>query len=177
MEQGDPFPAHLGKNEKLRYILVGTFLAGVVISNAFKSENVYKIVLPRAEISYNNIDELIEDSVIVYTRIQRYYYGRSSGTGTKCELDRLTHACEGSSFLLHSWSELFTLGGSSADMSTDSTKIRNYSRMHPEAKRAITAPLEFWTTWLRLALWMMLVLSWSPLEMVSMSVFVSFRKS
>ncbi len=52
----------------------GTLSSGLVLSNAFKNENVYKIVLPRGQISYYNIDELIEDNVTVYSRIQSFNY-------------------------------------------------------------------------------------------------------
>lgn len=39
LEQGNPFPAKIESNMHLRFLLAGTFLAGLVISNAFKSEN------------------------------------------------------------------------------------------------------------------------------------------
>ncbi len=63
LKQGDPFPPYLDKCINMRLLMSGVFLAGIVISNAFKSENVYKIVLPRLQISYYNVDELIEDDI------------------------------------------------------------------------------------------------------------------
>ncbi len=59
---------------KLKLLICGTLLAGLVISNAFKSENVYNIVSPRQLISYRTLDELVEDNFTIYSRIVQLDY-------------------------------------------------------------------------------------------------------
>lgn len=76
LTQRNPFPANFDKVIAIRFAMTGILLAGLVTSNAFKSEDVYKIVLPRKAISYYNIDELIQDNFTLYSRTQtlRYMY-------------------------------------------------------------------------------------------------------
>ncbi len=71
LEQGDPFPQRLTNLTRLRYVVCGTLLAGLVISNAFKSTNVYNIVSPRHTIPYRELDELVADNFSTYSRIGR----------------------------------------------------------------------------------------------------------
>lgn len=49
-------------------------LSGLVIRNAFQSENVFKVVMPRLQISYFNVDELMEDNITLYSRIEKFQY-------------------------------------------------------------------------------------------------------
>lgn len=77
LEQGNTFPDNFDTVERLRFLMTGALLAGIVISNAFKSENVYNIVMPRNQISYYNAEELIEDNIRVYNWLQdflRHFY-------------------------------------------------------------------------------------------------------
>jgi hypothetical protein len=74
LEQGDPFPVRLTNINRFRFIICSTLLAGVVISNAFKSTNVYNIVKPRHRISYRKINELVRDNFTTYIRITEFYY-------------------------------------------------------------------------------------------------------
>lgn len=74
IEQGNPFPPDFDKHIKLRLVMGSTLLTGLVLSNAFKSKNVYKIVLSRYNISYRNVYELIEDNITVYSQIERFEY-------------------------------------------------------------------------------------------------------
>ncbi len=54
--------------------MCGILLAGLVLSNAFKSENMYKIVIPRHHLSYDNVDELLQDDFQLYSRIWYFYH-------------------------------------------------------------------------------------------------------
>ncbi len=69
VEQRDPFPESLTKSSKFRYIIAGTLLAGVVLSNAYKSTNVYNIVRPKYIVPYDRVDEILRDNLITYGRI------------------------------------------------------------------------------------------------------------
>jgi len=70
LEQGDPFSAALMNQERLR-ICIGTFLlVGIVLSNAYKSENVYNLVLAWKPIPYENASQLLKDNFKIYSRGQ-----------------------------------------------------------------------------------------------------------
>lgn len=74
LEQGDPFPPSLLNDKSFRYVITGALLAGVVISNAYKSTNVYNIVTPRKTIPYTHFEELKQDNFSVYSRIVEISY-------------------------------------------------------------------------------------------------------
>lgn len=74
VEQGNPFPSDLDAKRHMLLLMTAMLLVRLVICNAFKSENVYSIVLPRVQISYYNVDELIEDDITVCTQINHFPY-------------------------------------------------------------------------------------------------------
>lgn len=80
LEQGGPFPENKETVNKLKFLFCGTLLAGLVISNAFKSENVYNIVTPRKIISYRTLQELVEDNFKIFSRITHFNYFDIPGT-------------------------------------------------------------------------------------------------
>lgn len=69
LEQSDPFPERFIKSEAFRFLISVTLLGGLVLSNAFKSNNVYNIVLPKQPLRFNTIDELIDDGYSVYSKL------------------------------------------------------------------------------------------------------------
>lgn len=74
LEQGDPFPARYIKSKPFRFLICGTLLGGLVLSNAFKSNNVYNIVLPMQRLKFGTIDELLQHGFTVYTQISHISY-------------------------------------------------------------------------------------------------------
>lgn len=58
LEQGDPFRDSLMQNEKVRWISAGSLLAGIVLSNAYKNDNIYRMVLGRNLLLYDSVDLL-----------------------------------------------------------------------------------------------------------------------
>ncbi len=144
LEQGDPFPSNICKNNRLKLLVGGTLLVGCVISNGFKSENVYKIVRPRFQVSYYNIDEFIEDNVTVYVPITTfdYYYGRD----VLCKKSKtVTHyfgICKHTGLGVYGRSVLYdqVIGGLS---SPDLIKYEQYSQTHPLAIKALLEPLNY----------------------------------
>lgn len=74
LEQGEPFPASLLKVTRFRVLIAGNLLAGLVLSNAYKSNNVYNIVRPSKPVPYTEFDELVRDKFSVYRKIDRLDY-------------------------------------------------------------------------------------------------------
>lgn len=68
LEQGDQLPSSWYSVSRIRLILVGYFLAGIVISNAYKNTNVYQMIIPRKPILYEYFHQLIHDNFTVYTK-------------------------------------------------------------------------------------------------------------
>lgn len=73
LEQGDPFPQSMLSLPSIRYIISGFLLAGLVLSNAYKSTNVYNILSPRTYIPYTKLDQLLHDNFSLYTRQEPDY--------------------------------------------------------------------------------------------------------
>lgn len=69
-------------------------LAGIVLSNAYKSENVRNMILPRKSLPYKFFEELVQGKVAIYTRsrdfhIQSFHsriYDYGNITGTICTI-------------------------------------------------------------------------------------------
>lgn len=68
IEQGSPILDKITRFSTLRICLSAFYLAFIVISNAYKSQNVYHIVTPRQQIPYKTFQELINDNFIIYSR-------------------------------------------------------------------------------------------------------------
>ncbi len=69
LEQGNPLPERFIRSRPFRFLICGTLLGGLVLSNAFKSENVYNIVLPRSPLKFAVIDELLAHGYSVYSKL------------------------------------------------------------------------------------------------------------
>lgn len=69
IEQGDPFPSKLVESDRFRLVIVCFMLGCLVISNGYKNVNVYEMVQPRIPIKYENLDQLIADSYVLYSRM------------------------------------------------------------------------------------------------------------
>jgi len=68
LEQGDPFSSGVSGTKRLRFS-IGTFLlVAIVISNAYKSSNVYNLVLPRKPVPFENLSQLLSDSFKIYSK-------------------------------------------------------------------------------------------------------------
>ncbi len=66
LEQGDPFPGRFVKSKSFRFIFCGTLLGSLVLSNAFKSENVYNIVLPQKPLPFSTMEQLLQHGYKLY---------------------------------------------------------------------------------------------------------------
>ncbi len=74
LEQGNPFPERFIRSSSFRFLICGTLLGGLVLSNAFKSTNVYNIVLPRIPLEFGVIDELLVHGYSVYSKLAKIYF-------------------------------------------------------------------------------------------------------
>jgi len=69
LEQGDPFPA--GETEQVpsfKWFMIPFLFAIIVVSNAYKNDNVYSLISPRRLIPYTKFEQLVEDEFEVYSR-------------------------------------------------------------------------------------------------------------
>ncbi len=80
LEQGDPFQAKYISIYRIRFLISGFLLVGLVVSNAFKSTNVYNIVLPRFSMLYEQFEDLLSDNFQIYSRVWVFYYKFQSRT-------------------------------------------------------------------------------------------------
>lgn len=68
LEQGNPIPPSVVNAEYLR-CLIGLFLLmAIILSNAYKNTNVYRMVMPRTPIQYKYFSEVLQDKFNIYTR-------------------------------------------------------------------------------------------------------------
>ncbi len=68
LEQGNPIITPLWNKSALRWIFGSYLLAVLVISNAYKNENITALTLPRAQIPPNTFERLVEFNFSIYTR-------------------------------------------------------------------------------------------------------------
>ncbi len=138
LEQGNPFPCNFDKDIKMRFLMSGALLSGVVISNCYKSEDLYKIVLPREEVPYRNIDELIEDKISIYTPISNLW-GSFQHENNECGIpfiktdDLYIKTCKNNSFKFSGYSNFFIQDQTEPEF----MKLFNYTQFHPMAKEAL----------------------------------------
>lgn len=64
LEQGD---SATGK-PRFRYLFALLLLMGIILSNAYKNNNVYNMVIPRRPILYEQLSEMLRDKFQLYTR-------------------------------------------------------------------------------------------------------------
>ncbi len=70
VEQGDSFTPKLCNNKHMRILISGFLLGGVVLSNAYKNNNVYNMITHRRPVLYDTLEELIKDDFTIYTRMK-----------------------------------------------------------------------------------------------------------
>lgn len=68
LEQGSPFPGSLINNRRCKLLSVAVLLTGIILSNAYKSTNVYNLIIPRKPLLYQYLQELMNDSFTIHTR-------------------------------------------------------------------------------------------------------------
>lgn len=66
--QGDPFMHQVLSSAPLRYAAATFLFMGIILSEGYKSSNMYRIISPRQIILKENLSELINDNFTVYTR-------------------------------------------------------------------------------------------------------------
>lgn len=68
VEQGNPFSGRFVNNKKLRIILAIYLLVCVVISNAYKNRNIYKMIKSREILQFERFSELMDANFSIYVR-------------------------------------------------------------------------------------------------------------
>lgn len=69
LEQGEPFsPNAIQTSKKFSWFLASFMAVGLILSNAFKSTNLNKMIHPRKPLAYQNLKELVNDKFTIYTR-------------------------------------------------------------------------------------------------------------
>lgn len=151
-EQGDPFTIKTFQQNSAKVVVATYLLMTVVLSNAYKTTNVYNMILPRFPTSYKNFQQLQADDFGIYVRAR---LRKMEVLGCKCRLpfqklgtqiEKYTHhetrgGAYGLSFTLEMriMSELLFLSDllrknefhkASRDF-IKKTELLNGSRMHP----------------------------------------------
>lgn len=74
-EQGDSLSVSVLNRQKVRLAFGLYLLVTIVLSNGYKSINVYNIIVNRAPLAYSTLDELIQDNFTIHTRVQNVRVG------------------------------------------------------------------------------------------------------
>ncbi|CAL8146691.1 unnamed protein product [Orchesella dallaii] len=83
LEQGDAFTKSEMRLASLKAMLGGLLLAGTILNNAYRYDNVYNMIAPRRLIPYKYLDQLIENNFTIYTRIAEHDYAFHDYPGVK----------------------------------------------------------------------------------------------
>lgn len=68
LEQGGPFSNAVTNMKRLWFITGTTLLVGIILSNAYKNDNIYKMITPRKPIPFKYLRELLSHNFSFYTR-------------------------------------------------------------------------------------------------------------
>lgn len=133
LEQGDGYLSFSNGPSNFRIIAGIYILLAVVMSNAYKSNNVYNMISQKKPLPFYTIAELIPENFSIYTRVFRVnIHGGIGGIDPKkMELERSSHELKddgGRHFRAFSEVEEW------ADKSNESIFLfmRKHSRIHPE---------------------------------------------
>ncbi|CAL8121474.1 unnamed protein product [Orchesella dallaii] len=74
IEQGDPFSNRYLKTFQTRLIIFPFMLAMIVLSNAYKNNNVYNMIAPRHAVPYKYLKELVHDNFTIYGRSSKVIF-------------------------------------------------------------------------------------------------------
>ncbi|CAL8127495.1 unnamed protein product [Orchesella dallaii] len=147
LEQGDPFASRYLRIRRLRLAICVFLLMSLVISNAYKNENVTKITLPLAPIPVNTFGALVKYSFEVFTRIriiggfknlEKYFPDLTSFVDPERKGDKHISANFPSELYLyvmgqHAPSHLVN-DSTLQNRSTEAEKMLNYTKIHPQWK-------------------------------------------
>ncbi|CAL8139140.1 unnamed protein product [Orchesella dallaii] len=69
LEEGEAFSERQLKLPSLKWMLASLLIAGTVLSNAYKYDNVYNIIAPKKLIPYRQFDQLIQNNFTIYSML------------------------------------------------------------------------------------------------------------
>ncbi|CAL8145838.1 unnamed protein product [Orchesella dallaii] len=69
LEEGAAFTANNLELGSLRWMLASLLIAGTVLSNAYKYDNVYNVIAPKKFVHYEHISQLAHDKFTIYTML------------------------------------------------------------------------------------------------------------
>lgn len=76
LEQGGPLPDDIVNHKVTQVFAVGMLISAVVLSNAYKNNNVYNMITEREDIPYTLVSQLAKDKFSIYTRRTDFNIGK-----------------------------------------------------------------------------------------------------
>ncbi|CAL8127485.1 unnamed protein product [Orchesella dallaii] len=147
LEQGEPFASRYIRIRRLRFAICVFLLMSLVISNAYKNENVTKITLPFAPLPVNTYAALMKYSFEVFTRIriiggfknlEKYFPGLTSYVDPERKGDKHISANLPSELYLyvmgHHVPSHLVNDSTLQNKSNEVENMLNYSKIHPHWK-------------------------------------------
>ncbi len=143
--------------ETLRWAVGSFLLVGIVLSNAYKSEKVYKLMTMGKPIPYEKFQELLENNFTILTRSAYIYYDygsllystriRNNGllqNLTKVSPHCLTYKREFPHMLsltseVYEWDKASTYNG---ENSVTLTSILNHTKLHPSMEKILVEKIK-----------------------------------
>lgn len=68
VEQGDPFPGCTFRKPHTSVVIIPFIFVAIVLSNAYRNENVFRMVQPRKPLLYSTYEHLMADDFTLYSR-------------------------------------------------------------------------------------------------------------
>lgn len=113
LEQGDPFPPKLVKSNSFRLVIYGTLFEALILCNGFKSTNVYNVVLPKSQIQFSTIDQLLEHRYRIYSKVGFFGYHKNNLTRVlqpatmKSDVGHVIEAVSSHRIVAYSFTEIY----------------------------------------------------------------------
>ncbi len=124
------------KRHSVRYVILGFALAALILNNAYKSDNVYRMTLPRNILSYTNFSDLVQNKFTVYTQLSFVTtFGQHPGFSDSFVFTKKRHVIRGTNltqaFEIHS--QLHATGNVNSNITPHLDKfVYNFSDIHDE---------------------------------------------
>lgn len=68
LEQGNPFPKTITVNSRFKLPAAVLLLTEIILSNSYKCTNVNNLIIPRKQVPYQYLHELVNESFTIHTR-------------------------------------------------------------------------------------------------------------
>lgn len=143
LEQGDPFPDKVVNCINLRPLTGLFFIMAVILSNAYKNDNIYNMIVLRKPIFYEKFSEILADNFLIYQRVKEISLYRAFTGGIKSRIIHIDNF--NTSSQMYGYSELGSYNDELVEKNITlglELLVRNHTLLHPAIPKLLLSLVE-----------------------------------